>query len=80
MVNGKPRMQHCKSSHLSVCDAVVQWMMATYIKLTLLAHVYFPPHKPYIVATFTHNMKTEQLTLYTKKEKEKENRTSEGLQ
>ena len=34
----------------------MQWMMATHFKLTLLAHVHFPPHKPYIVATFTHNM------------------------
>ena len=28
-------------------------MMATYFELTLLARVQFPPHKPYIVATFT---------------------------
>ena len=28
-------------------------MMATYLKLTTLARVKFPPHKPYIVATFT---------------------------
>ena len=27
-------------------------MMATYFELTSLAHVKFPPHKPYIVATF----------------------------
>ena len=31
-------------------------MMATYFKLTLLDHVHFHPHKPYILATFTHNM------------------------
>ena len=53
-------------------------MMATYFKLTLLAHVHFPPHKPYIVATFTHNMKTEQLTLYTKKEKRKKTGLQKG--
>ena len=34
-------------------DAVVQWMMATYFELSSLAPVKFPPHKPYIVATFT---------------------------
>ena len=45
-----------KETRQSVCDAVVQWMMATYFKLTLLARVHFPPHKPYIVVTFTHNM------------------------
>ena len=28
-------------------------MMATYFELTSLARVKFPPHKPYIVATFT---------------------------
>ena len=28
-------------------------MMATYFELTSLAHVKFPPRKPYIVATFT---------------------------
>ena len=28
-------------------------MMATYFELSSLAPVKFPPHKPYIVATFT---------------------------
>ena len=28
-------------------------MMATYFELTSLAPVKFPPHKPYIVTTFT---------------------------
>ena len=28
-------------------------MMATYFELISLARVKFPPHKPYIVATFT---------------------------
>ena len=37
----------------SVC---VEVMMATYSKLTLLDHVYFPLHKPYIVSTCTHNI------------------------
>ena len=44
-----------KETRQSVCDAVVQWMMATYFKLTLLTHAYFPPHKPYVVATITAN-------------------------
>ena len=34
------------------CDAVVQWDDGYIFKLTLLAHVNLPPHKPYIVATF----------------------------
>ena len=32
----------------------------------------------YTVATFTHNMKTEQLTLYTKKEKRKKTGLQKG--
>ena len=32
---------------------IVQWMMATNFELTSLARVKFPPHEPYIVATFT---------------------------
>ena len=69
-----------KETRQSVRDAVVQWMRATYFKLTLLADVHFPPHKPYIVAAFTHNMKTEQLTLtlYTKKEKRKKTGLQKG--
>ena len=37
-------------------SALVQWDDGYIFKLTLLAHVKFPPHKPYIVTTFTHNM------------------------
>ena len=44
-----------KQQPQTVNGAVVQWMMATYFKLTLLGHVHFPPHKPSIVATFTQN-------------------------
>ena len=55
IINGEYRGKN-KETRQSLCDAVVQWMMATYFKLTLLAHVHFPPHKPYIVATFTHNV------------------------
>ena len=55
IINGEYRGKN-KETRQSLCDAVVQWMMATYFKLTLLVHVHFPPHKPYIVATFTHNM------------------------
>ena len=50
------KIVNIKETRQSVCDAVVQWMMATHFKLTLLSHVHLPPHKPYIVATFTHNM------------------------
>ena len=50
------KIVNIKETRQSVCDAVVQWMMATHFKLTLLARVHFPPHKPYIVVTFTHNM------------------------
>ena len=32
------------------CDAVVQWDDGYIFKLTFLARVNFPPHKPYIVA------------------------------
>ena len=55
IINGEYRGKN-KETRQSLCDAVVQWMMATHFKLTLLTHVHFPPHKPYIVATFTHNM------------------------
>ena len=55
IINGEYRGKN-KETRQSLCDAVVQWMMATYFKLTLLAHVHFPPHKPYIVVTFTHNV------------------------
>ena len=48
-IKSKETRQGRPSEH----DAVVQWMMATYFELTSVAHVKFPPHKPYIVATFT---------------------------
>ena len=41
------------------CDAVVQWDDCYIFKLTFLAHVNFTPHKPYIVATLTHDMRFE---------------------
>ena len=55
--------QHCRylvaivlaetlNDESSECDAVVQWMMATYFELTSLACVKFPPHKPCIVTKY----------------------------
>ena len=45
-IKSKETRQGWPSEH----DAVVQWMMATYFELTSLAHVNFPPHKPYMVS------------------------------
>ena len=46
-----------KETRQGLPSALVQgddrWL---HLKLTLLARVNFPPHKPYIVAPFTHNM------------------------
>ena len=45
-----------EACHRNVWRESVQRFADFYFKLTLLARVHFPPHKPYIVATFTHNM------------------------